>query len=319
MLALLIHIQAARSLAGALARRGTGFVRPASEPREAPPKKRGRPRAKACQTLEPAAFIPFVPQPEPLWDTKARPGPISTAGYPPLWFLAPARLVMACAVGLARGLAWAHLGFVLVTSTLVACYAFVDPSVTVLSIQRRYADGYAPVSRPMPVTLEQVPKTARRMLVSVEDSGFWTHPGFSLEAFVRAAEVNKRLGRPLYGGSTISMQVARTLFLLPVKSYLRKYLELVVTVELELILSKERILELYLSWAEWGKGVYGIDMAARHYYRASASKLTTDRSARLLAILSSPLKYGPGTLGKSDLLRSRYDFLVKAYQIGSAK
>ncbi|MBP7265057.1 MAG: transglycosylase domain-containing protein, partial [Spirochaetia bacterium] len=60
-------------------------------------------------------------------------------------------------------------------------------------------------------------------------------------------------------------------------------------------------------------------MAARHYYRASASKLTTDRSARLLAILSSPLKYGPGTLGKSDLLRSRYDFLVKAYQIGSAK
>lgn len=214
--------------------------------------------------------------------------------------------------GIVRYLFLAHVAFISTTMLLIACYAFIDPPVTVLSLSRKYIDGWMP-ARQVPVHLRDVSVRLRSMLVSVEDSRFWTHPGFDVEAFKRAAEVNRRAGRPLYGGSTISMQVARTLFLLPVKSYVRKYLELIVTLELELLLSKERILELYLSWAEWGKGIYGVQAASRTYYGKAAVNLTLDQSARLVAILSSPIRFGPATVERSALLRSRYDYLTKKY------
>lgn len=205
-----------------------------------------------------------------------------------------------------------HAWYVGATTLLVACYAFVDPPVTTLALERKFVQGWT-IRRPYPVSYAGIPKTARRMLVSVEDGKFWEHHGIDLAAIEHAREINESIGRPLYGGSTLTMQLARTLFLVPVKSYFRKYLELIVTVELEVLLSKERILELYFSWAEWGKGVFGIEAAAKLYYKASVSKLGVDSLARLMAILSSPVKYSPSTLGKSRLLTERYTYLIRKY------
>ncbi len=205
-----------------------------------------------------------------------------------------------------------HVWYVGVTMILVICFGLIDPPVTTLSLYRKYVDGWK-ITRPVPVKLTKVPLTARRMLVAVEDSTFWTHHGVEMQAFLNAIEVNRNIGKPMYGGSTLTMQTARTLFLVPFKSYTRKYLELIVTFELELFLSKERILELYFSWAEWGKGVFGIEAASRLYYGTSVSKLDATKLARLMAVLSSPIRFTPATLEKSKLLMSRYNLLANRY------
>ncbi len=205
-----------------------------------------------------------------------------------------------------------HLAYIGITGVLVSCYSFVDPPITVLALVRKY-DSHFKVRKSYPVKLAAVPKIARRMLVSVEDGNFWTHWGIDPEAVKRAAEINKNNGKILYGGSTLTMQLARTLFLVPNRTYLRKYLEVIVTFELEMILSKERILELYLSWAEWGKGLFGIDAASRYYYGKPAYKLELEESARLVALLSSPIRYTPSTMLRSNLLRERYEYLMAKY------
>jgi monofunctional biosynthetic peptidoglycan transglycosylase len=205
-----------------------------------------------------------------------------------------------------------HMAYVFATSILIVSYRHVDPSVTVLMAYRKWVDGWK-IERPRILDLKQVPSWQRRMLVAVEDGNFYEHHGIDPEAVKRAYEINSRLKRPLYGGSTLSMQVARTLFLVPVKSYVRKYFEVIATLELELLLPKDRILELYFGYAEWGKGVFGIDAAARHYYGRGVNRITRDEGARLIALLSSPIKYNPDTLRKSAILRERYSFLSRGF------
>ncbi len=214
--------------------------------------------------------------------------------------------------GLALGVFLAHASYILATSLLIGVYRFADPSVTVLMAYRKWGFDWK-LERPRPLRLKQVPTYVRRMLVSVEDGKFYEHFGLDFEAFERAREINARLKRPLYGGSTLTMQVARTLFLVPEKSYLRKYLEVIAALELELILPKERILELYFGYAEWGKGVFGIEAAARHHYGRSLSRLSREETARLIALLSSPIKYRPATLERSGILRERYQYLQRRY------
>jgi monofunctional biosynthetic peptidoglycan transglycosylase len=211
-----------------------------------------------------------------------------------------------------KAVVYFHVWFVGVTFISVAVFGFVDPAATTLSMSRKFIDGWK-ILKPLPTRLESVPLVARRMLVSVEDYKFWTHKGIDFEAFERAVEINRKIGRRMYGGSTLTMQTARTLFLVPVKSYVRKYLEVIVALELELLLPKRRILELYFSWAEWGKGVFGIEAASRLYYGVSVSKLDGARMAKLIAILSSPIRFSPSTYAKSGLLRSRYEFLEERY------
>lgn len=205
-----------------------------------------------------------------------------------------------------------HLFWIGTTSLVLFTYKFVQPSATVLMAWRSLSFGWK-LSPPRPVPLRTVPVWLRSMLISVEDYKFYQHHGFDLEAIKRAYEIDKRLAQPLYGGSTLSMQVARTLFLVPLKSYLRKYLEVIATVELEAILGKDRILELYFGYAEWGKGLFGIEAAARKYYGKGVRALTRDEGARLIAILSSPIKYRPDWFGKSLILEERYEFLSKRY------
>jgi monofunctional biosynthetic peptidoglycan transglycosylase len=213
---------------------------------------------------------------------------------------------------LKRALAWIlalQLCYLLATSILISVYRYVDPPATVLIAYRKWRFGWK-VQAPRPISLKKVPRYIRSMLVAVEDGKFYEHHGIDFEAFQRAREINKRLGKPLYGGSTLTMQVARTLFLVPEKSYVRKYLEVLTALELEAFLPKNRILELYFDYAEWGKGLFGIEAASRKWYDRGISELSRDEAARLVALLSSPIKYGPGTLQRNGILRERYAYLA---------
>ena len=205
-----------------------------------------------------------------------------------------------------------HLAYIGLTSFCIIAYKYTDPAFTVLMPYRAW--GYKwKLEKPIPLPLKNVPSYIRSMLVSVEDGKFYDHFGLDFEAFKRAKEINDRLGKPLYGGSTLTMQVARTLFLVPEKSYVRKYFEVIAALELEIILSKERILELYFGYAEWGRGIFGIEAASRHWYGKGVSAITRDQAARLIALLSSPIRYTPTTLHKSAILRERYAYLVRRF------
>jgi len=212
-----------------------------------------------------------------------------------------------------RSVALAHAFFILSTSLLIACYAFFDPPVTVLAAYRRM-QGWE-LARIRPIELAEVPRDVRRMVVAVEDYRFYEHFGIDPAAILNAKAINDRIGRPLYGGSTLTMQTARTLFLVPEKSYLRKYLEAIVTLELELLLSKDRILELYFQWAEWGKGVFGVQAASYRWYGTGVANISLGSRMRLVALLSSPILYSPSTLSKSRILASRYEFLLRRFGI----
>ena len=164
------------------------------------------------------------------------------------------------------------------------------------------------------VALTRIPKTLVASVVYVEDYDFFRHNGFDLESIRYAMKLNRRLGYLAYGGSTITQQLARTLFLTPRKTYVRKYIELLIAVEMEMILSKERILELYLNVAEWGNGVYGVGGGSMHHYGKGLSELSLDEQLRLVTILPNPLGYTPETFENSGVLLSRYRALRRLAQ-----
>ncbi len=141
-----------------------------------------------------------------------------------------------------------------------------------------------------------------------EDDKFWSHEGFDYEAIQKALEKDVRAKRFKLGGSTISQQLAKNLYLSPSKNPLRKIREAILTWRMEHILTKKRILELYLNVAEWGDaGIFGIEMAARHYYGKSASEINPEEAARLAAVLPNPRKYSP--LGKSRYVAHRSNLI----------
>ena len=131
----------------------------------------------------------------------------------------------------------------------------------------------------------------KRAVVIAEDAKFIDHEGFDWEGIQRAIERNQQRGRVVAGGSTISQQLAKNLFLSGERSVVRKGQEALITLMLEAVLSKRRILELYLNVAEWGEGVFGAEAAARHYYGATAASLAPEEAARLAAMLPRPRFY----------------------------
>lgn len=137
----------------------------------------------------------------------------------------------------------------------------------------------------------------KRAVIAAEDAKFATHSGFDWEAIAKAREKNDKRGRVVYGGSTITQQLAKNLFLSPSRSYLRKAQEAIITVMMEALLPKERILELYLNVIEWGNGVFGAEAAARRYFDVSAAQLTQEQAARLAAMIPSPRRFerNPGS------------------------
>jgi monofunctional biosynthetic peptidoglycan transglycosylase len=146
------------------------------------------------------------------------------------------------------------------------------------------------------VPYERISSQLKRAVVAAEDAKFMDHEGFDWEAISKAIEKNERKGRVVSGASTISQQLAKNLFLSGERSWIRKGQEAVITWMLESALSKRRILELYLNYAEWGEGVFGAEAAARYHFGANAAALGAQQAAFLAAILPSPRRYAPGRI-----------------------
>ncbi|KOF51982.1 peptidoglycan transglycosylase [Achromobacter sp. DMS1] len=145
------------------------------------------------------------------------------------------------------------------------------------------------------VPYDRISDNLKRAVVASEDSNFIEHDGVEWDAIRKAWEYNQRQeakgSGKVRGGSTITQQLAKNLFLSSSRSYLRKGQELVLTYMLEHVMTKERILELYLNVAEWGEGVFGAEAAAQHYYKMPASRLGASQAARLAAMLPNPRFY----------------------------
>ena len=141
------------------------------------------------------------------------------------------------------------------------------------------------------VPYERISANLKRAVVAAEDAKFAEHEGFDWEGIQKAIEKNQKKGKPVAGGSTISQQLAKNLFLSGERSFIRKGQEAIITLMLETVMSKRRILEIYLNVAEWGEGVFGSEAAARHHYGVSAANLSAEQAARLAAMLPRPRFY----------------------------
>ena len=141
------------------------------------------------------------------------------------------------------------------------------------------------------VPYDRISMNLKRAVIAAEDAKFVDHEGFDWEGIQKAIEKNERKGKIVAGGSTISQQLAKNLFLSSKRTPWRKAEEAVITVMLEKMMDKRRILEIYLNVIEWGESVFGCEAAARHYYSVSAASLGPEQAARLAAMVPNPRFY----------------------------
>lgn len=168
-----------------------------------------------------------------------------------------------------------------------------------MSIQE--GKGYAMEYKWVP--LDSISPYLLHAVVIAEDDKFWSHSGFDLESVKIALEKNIRRKSWRHGGSTITQQLAKNLYLSPSRNPVRKLRELILTWRLERAVSKKRILELYLNVAEWGNGIFGAEAASRHYYGKPASALNPGEATHLAIVLPSPRRYKP--LSGTTFIESR--------------
>jgi monofunctional biosynthetic peptidoglycan transglycosylase len=159
-----------------------------------------------------------------------------------------------------------------------------------------------------PVPLARIPRHMLRAVIVAEDSRFYTHSGFDLIAIKEALDYNLGRGELAVGASTISQQTVKNLYLSASRDPLRKWHELVLTFGLEQNVRKSRILELYLNVAEFGRGIYGVQAAARAYYGTDIEALSLEQAAELAATLPSPVKQNPGARTERFQRRSQRIF-----------
>jgi monofunctional glycosyltransferase len=160
------------------------------------------------------------------------------------------------------------------------------------------------------VPYDRIALQLKRAMIAAEDAHFVDHEGFDWDGIQLALEKNQKKGRVVAGGSTITQQLAKNLFLSPARSWLRKGEEAVITVMLEAMLGKERIFELYLNVIEWGNGVFGAEAAAQRYFVTSAARLSAEQAARLAAMAPNPRFYernqgAPGLNRKIGIILTR--------------
>jgi monofunctional glycosyltransferase len=141
------------------------------------------------------------------------------------------------------------------------------------------------------IPYERVSNHLKRAVVAAEDDKFIDHEGFDWEGMQKALEKNMKKGKVVAGGSTISQQLAKNLFLSAAKTPWRKAQEAIITVWLEMLWDKRRILEVYVNSVEWGQGVFGAEAAARRYYGTGAANLSAEQAARLAVMLPAPRRY----------------------------
>jgi monofunctional biosynthetic peptidoglycan transglycosylase len=162
------------------------------------------------------------------------------------------------------------------------------------------------------VPLSRISPCLVKAVLIAEDDKFWSHEGFDYEGIRQAVEKDLQSGRLKFGGSTISQQLAKNLYLSPARSFWRKILEAILTWRMEQVLSKKRILELYLNVVEWGDGIFGAEAASRHYFEKPASELFPLEAARLAVVLPSPRKLNPA--GSQQYVESRAEVIYNIMQ-----
>ncbi len=160
------------------------------------------------------------------------------------------------------------------------------------------------------VPYSQISVDLKRAIIAAEDSKFMQHQGFDITGLQKAMEKNERRGHIAAGGSTITQQLAKNLFLWPEKSFLRKGEEALITLMIEATWSKRRILEVYMNEIEWGTGIFGAEAAARHYFGISASELSPAQAAMLASMVPSPQYYDrkgetEGLIRQTDVILER--------------
>ena len=195
---------------------------------------------------------------------------------------------------------------------LVVLFKFVPVPVTPLMVIRYFENtSEKQLWKHNWEPIENISKNIQLAVICTEDQKFLKHNGFDIEAIEKAYENNKK-GKRIKGGSTISQQTAKNVFLWPSRSWLRKGLETYFTFLIEKIWSKERILEVYLNSIEMGNGIYGIEAASQHWFKKSAAKLTAYDAAAIASILPSPRKYRANPA--SAYITKRKQWIVRQMQ-----
>ena len=198
-------------------------------------------------------------------------------------------------------------GYYVLCFLLLIVYRFVAPPFTAVQLQRRVESWiarreYREQKRYLPIS--RMPTHVPHAVVAAEDGRFWKHWGFDLTE-MRVASTQVFDGELPRGASTITQQLVKNLFGCACRNPVRKFYDLALTVPAEVILGKTRILELYLNNAEWGRGVFGVEAAARHHYGTGARSLSRSQAAGLAALLPNPLRRRPENTGeyRAEILR----------------
>lgn len=201
----------------------------------------------------------------------------------------------------------AFVGYYVFSVLLLMVFRFVNPPVTGVQLERRIEAilaGESPRQQRRFVAYDRLPGHVPRAIMAAEDGRFLSHWGYDLKE-MRKASTAVFDGEMPRGASTITQQLMKNLFGCTCRNPVRKVYDLTLTPPAELILGKERILELYLNNVEWGPGVFGIDAAARHHYGTRATRLSRSQAAGLAALLPNPLRRTPGSTPqyRAEILR----------------
>jgi len=200
------------------------------------------------------------------------------------------------------------LWFIVLSVLWVLVYRFVPvPATPLMAIRAFQAEGEHEIRHDW-VKLENISKSMQLAVISSEDQNFLRHNGFDYDA-IKKAYIDNKTGKRLKGGSTISQQTAKNVFLWPGRSWFRKALETYFTFLIENLWSKERILEVYLNSIEMGDGVYGAQAAARYWFDTDASRLTHHQAAAIAVILPNPRKYKASP--RSAYLEARKQWVLR--------
>jgi len=202
--------------------------------------------------------------------------------------------------------------FFIISIGLTIIYRFVPVPITPLMVIRLVEQTFDSEKKVRLykdwVPLSEISRHAPQAVFAAEDQKFLTHKGFDFEAMEKAWENNKK-GKRIKGASTITQQTVKNVFLWPGRSYVRKGLEAYFTVLVELLWSKERIMEVYLNVIEMGDGIYGIEAAAQAYYNKSAAKLNRNQAAMIAAVLPNPIRWTPAK--PTGYIRGRQSWIMR--------
>jgi monofunctional glycosyltransferase len=214
---------------------------------------------------------------------------------------------------------WYPVLLVLVALTLVQFWFLIhvwywvdhNPGITAFMqarLERIHDKNPKAVLQHQWIAYNRIAVSLKRAIVAAEDAKFLDHEGFDWEGIQKAYEKNRKQGKIVSGGSTISQQLAKNLFLSGERTWWRKAQEAAITVMIETVMSKRRILEIYLNVIEWGNGVFGAEAAALYHFETTAANLSAEQSAQLAAMVPSPRRYGRGS--ETPYLQKRKEIIL---------